>query len=458
MAIYHCEVKTISRKSGRTSTAAAAYRAGEKIKDTRTLEVFDYTKKKTVISADVVLPSDVTKKITRSDLWNMAEGAEKRKDATVAREYVIALPDELPREAQRELALKFAQALADRYHVAADVALHAPDRRGDERNIHAHILTTTRRITERGELADKTRELDGMASGRQQVTQIRELWAQMANAELARHGRDERIDHRTLKAQGIDRAPQIHVGVHATQMERRGIETEKGRRNKEIQNHNAEVAEVQREVAEYNREITEYRRRASEEQTRAKQADTPTQKPLEATKTPERENYNREQVEAALRVLDEAKKRHKARLQKKLETETAKKIAVQQEQYEAKAKEREELAKEEPKKKLLERQSTYHDRWRAWSEAMEAKRCELWNIGHSIDLLKEEQSRINYSELPQEAYKCACKEHPEEAKIVAWDRAQKNAKREQDIKRQLERRRERQRGRSARGMEDELEL
>ena len=442
MAIYHCEIKSISRANGRSATAAAAYRAGEKIKDTRTFEVFNYTKKKTVICADVVLPSDVTKKLSRSELWNMAEQAEKRKDAKVAREYEIALPAELPREAQRALALKFAQELADRYHIAADVALHAPDRKGDERNIHAHILTTTRRITENGVLADKTRELDVKTTAAQHVTAIRELWADIANAELARHGRDERIDHRTLKAQGIDREPQIHVGVHATAMERRGVETEKGARNREIQARNTELTEVQRAIDEHNRHIAEYRMEA---QTKAKQAVSPSQKPVEAIKTPETEIYTPEQVIAAKKVLNDAKERHAAWLKKWLDGETAKKIAPYQAQREAKAKEREELEQAEPKKKLFERQSAYQSRWRAWSDAMEANRRELWDIDHAIERLEEEKSRVSFSKLPREAYKRACEDHPEAARIVDWDRKREKELREQRLQERLkERRRERE--------------
>lgn len=450
MAIYHCEVKTISRKSGRSSTAAAAYRAGEKIKDGRTLEVFDYTKKKTVISANLIMPSNVTKKITRSELWNLAESAEKRKDATVAREYIIAIPDELPREAQRALALKFAQELADRYHIAADVALHAPDRRGDERNVHAHILTTTRRITESGELADKTRELDGMASGRQQVTLIRELWAQLANAALERHGRSERIDHRTLKEQGIDRQPQIHVGVHATQMERRGIETEKGSRNKEIQAHNGELAEIKQAITDHNRHIEEYRR-ATEGQSKSRQADTPTRNPAEPTKVPEKGSYTPEQVIAAKKALNDAQRRHTERLKKQLDEDTAKKIAPYQVLYAGKVKERDELEKAEPKKKLFERQSVYSGRRHVWSAALEAKKSELWDIAHAIEQLQEEQNRVSFSVLPEEAYKLACKEHPEAAKIVAWDKEREKELRELRLRERLKER-EKERKQDARSL------
>lgn len=294
MAIFHCEVKSISRSDGRTSTAAASYRAGAKIKDERTQTQYDYTRKQNVIDTYIVLPSDIELKIDRAELWNKAEFAEKRKDAKVAREYEIALPAELPPEVQRQLAITFAQTIADRFHVAADVAIHKPDRKGDQRNVHAHILTTTRRIDERGELGEKTRELDTKPTSAKHVEAIREIWAALVNDELEKHGVKERVDHRTLAAQGIDRAPQIHVGVHATQMERRGIETERGAENRKRQELNKRVDELKAELtAEQEKAAAAVRAKTAAKNAPEKpqpthqKAVSPSQKPVEAPKTAE---------------------------------------------------------------------------------------------------------------------------------------------------------------------------
>ena len=103
MAIFHLSVKTVSRSAGRSATAAAAYRAGVEITDERTGEIHDYTRKGGVESAELVLPAGAPEwAADRAALWNAAEQAEKRKNSTVAREFEIALPEELsPAERQR---------------------------------------------------------------------------------------------------------------------------------------------------------------------------------------------------------------------------------------------------------------------------------------------------------------------------------------------------------------------
>lgn len=219
MAIYHLSVKTISRSAGRSATAAAAYRAGDKITDERTGEIHDYTRKGGIESIDIILPSNAPEWASdRSALWNAAEQAETRKNSTVAREFEIALPDELDAEERRRLAVDFARELVDRHGLAADVAIHAPNKHGDEKNHHAHILVSTRRLTADG-FTEKTRELDDRKTG--EVERWRERFATLQNERLEKNGNAERVDHRSLKAQGIDREPTRHLGPSATGYERR---------------------------------------------------------------------------------------------------------------------------------------------------------------------------------------------------------------------------------------------
>ena len=221
MAIFHLSVKTISRSDGRSATAAAAYRAGVEITDERTGEIHDYTRKGGVESAALILPDNAPEWATdRAKLWNAAEQAEKRKNSTVAREFEIALPAELPAAERQALAHDFARALVARHGCAADVAIHAPGKEGDNRNHHAHILLTTRRLGPDG-FGEKTRELDDQKVGKVLVTEWRERWAGMANASLERHGHAERIDHRSHAARGIEAAPSQHLGPAATGYERR---------------------------------------------------------------------------------------------------------------------------------------------------------------------------------------------------------------------------------------------
>lgn len=229
MAEYHLSTKIISRKAGRSSTAAAAYRAGEQIVDKRTGEIHDYTKKAGVMHSEVIMPEGCKWQPDRAELWNAVEAKNKRADAQVAREFVVALPHELDENDRRKLAQGFARHIANEYSVAADLAIHAPSKQGDQRNYHAHILTTTNKLNEHGDLGNKARELDAIAHGmnrhshgqRNEIDRLRETWADMQNARLKEAGISARVDHRSLAAQGIERQPTQHLGPTATAIERR---------------------------------------------------------------------------------------------------------------------------------------------------------------------------------------------------------------------------------------------
>lgn len=242
MAIFHCQAKAISRAAGRSATAAAAYRAGVCLQDERTGEVHDYTRKKGVEHSEIITPDGST--TTREQLWNAAESAEKRKDAKVAREWEIALPEELTNEERIEVAREFAKAVSATYGVAADLCIHAPGKDGDQRNHHAHILTTTRSY-QNGQLGGKTRVLDSPKTSGKEVESMRRVWADIANRALEKAGHEARIDPRSLKNQGIeDRKPTRHMGPAATAMERRGIQTERGDLNRAAATPSQERAEL----------------------------------------------------------------------------------------------------------------------------------------------------------------------------------------------------------------------
>lgn len=257
MASYHCSIKPVSRGKGRSGIAAAAYRAGVCLKDERTGEVHDYTRKQGVEHTELVLPERVS--LDREQLWNAAEGTEKRKDARVAREFELALPAELTPEQRRELATDFAKSLVDKYGVAADVAVHEPSRKGDQRNHHAHILITTRQVTAQGlgektdlEREDKALRALGKPPGREQIEALRADWATRCNTTLERAGHLERVSHKSLEAQGIEREPTNHLGPVATAMERRGVSTERGdlnraRADQEQQAERQELASLERQ-------------------------------------------------------------------------------------------------------------------------------------------------------------------------------------------------------------------
>ncbi|HTT81057.1 MAG TPA: MobA/MobL family protein [Stellaceae bacterium] len=169
MAIYSLHVKTVSRSAGRSVVAAAAYRAAEVIADNRLGVVWDFTRKYGVLHSEIIVPAGAPSwAIDRGELWNAAERAEDKStrwgNATTGRDIILALPHELS-PAQRLAAVQeFAAGLVERYGVAVDFAIHAPDRHSDERNYHAHLLMTTRQIGADG-FGAKTRALDSFRTG-----------------------------------------------------------------------------------------------------------------------------------------------------------------------------------------------------------------------------------------------------------------------------------------------------
>lgn len=209
MAIFHFQANAIQRSKGRSSVAAAAYRAGTSLTDDRTGLTFDYSKKK----VDKTFLVGWTG--TREELWNAAEAAENRKDSTTAREYVIALPAELTEFEREHLARTLARIINTRYSVAVDVCLHGLN----SKNPHAHLLTTTREacpignelgaksIVDISHSEQKKRKLDYSKS---QLETLKKDWCELVNNALAINDFNSRITHLSFKKQGINnRKPQI---------------------------------------------------------------------------------------------------------------------------------------------------------------------------------------------------------------------------------------------------------
>ncbi|WP_386172356.1 MobQ family relaxase [Sulfitobacter sp. R86518] len=235
MASYHLSVKTIKRSAGRTATAAGAYRAGERIECQREGRIHDYTRKQGIEETFIVAPENAPAWAQdRSKLWNEAEAIETRRNSVTAREWELALPSEISDEDRSQITRQFAEELVSRYGVAVDVAIHAPHREGDQRNHHAHVLTSTRKLEPEGFTA-KTRVLDSAKTGGVEIEQMRGVWAELQNRALERVGEAERVDHRslekqreaaqergdTLSAEELDRDPELKLGPAANSMERR---------------------------------------------------------------------------------------------------------------------------------------------------------------------------------------------------------------------------------------------
>ena len=265
MALYSLSTSAISRKAGRSAVTAAAYRAGVELVDERTGVVHDYTRKRGVEHVELMVPEGITLD-SPSALWNAAEAAEKRKDGRPAREILVALPAELDADQRTVLAREITRDLVDRYGVAAQLAIHAPDKAGDQRNHHAHILITTRRYNHDGLGAKSQLEWSAtqckkhkVAKPQDELKALRERWADMQNAALERADCAARVDHRSLAARGIDRVPQIHVGNHGTDMIRQGTPeySERAMLNLEIIDTNREVLHL-RERLDAERAVQEW--------------------------------------------------------------------------------------------------------------------------------------------------------------------------------------------------------
>lgn len=231
MAIYHLSVKLITRTNGRSATAAAAYRAGEKIHDHRTGQTFDYTRKKEVSYRRIFTPPNAPQWAKdREQLWNAVEQSEIRKDAQVAREIEVALPIELSPSQHIILLERFVHTQIISKGMIADVVIH--NKKG---NPHAHILLTTREINITNDgFGKKSRDWNS----KEQLEEWREQWAKHCNRRLSIASSKLRIDHRSLQDQGVDRIPTVHVGANCHAMDKRGITSKRKELNTLIKEKN----------------------------------------------------------------------------------------------------------------------------------------------------------------------------------------------------------------------------
>ena len=278
MAIYHCSVKIIGRSKGKSVIAAAAYRAGEKLYDRETGLIHDFTRKGGVVHREILLPDHAPKEyLDRQTLWESVTKVEKKSNAQLAREVEIALPVEFSRELQLAVIREYVQTNFVSAGMCADVAIH--DKKNG--NPHAHILLTTRPMKADGtwgakEKKEYARDVNGnriplidKKTGKQKlgkrneklwkritvqandwndrgnVEKWRKSWADICNRYLSV---EQQIDHRSYKRQGVDKIPSIHMGPAASQMERRGIATEKGNINREIAADNKLLKEIKARI------------------------------------------------------------------------------------------------------------------------------------------------------------------------------------------------------------------
>jgi hypothetical protein len=253
MAQYHFHAEMIQRSAGQSAVATAAYRAGERINDDRIGKEFDYRRKSGILHTEIMTPLNAPEwMLDRSQLWNAVEKSETRKNNQLARSFDISLMAELSLEKNLELIRRFVQEQWVDQGMVADIAVHEPGRNSDQRNIHAHVLLTTREITANG-FGGKQRDWND----RKEFLEWRKEWADHANRMLEQEGLAARIDHRSLIDQGIDRQPTTHVGPSGKAMERKGKSSDRAQLNRDIANTNGALQQAKDDLARSEERLAE---------------------------------------------------------------------------------------------------------------------------------------------------------------------------------------------------------
>lgn len=295
MAMYHCSIKNISRSGGKSAVASASYRAGEKLEDLETGLTHDYTKKTEVVYSEIFLCENAPREYQdRATLWNAVEQKETASNSRLAREWEVALPNELTLEQSKKLVRGFAQSLADE-GMCVDTNIHWKDG-----NHHAHIMGTVRAINEKGEWTAKTRKVYDLDENGQKIPQIdkktglqkvdgqnrkqwkshkedytnwnskekveewRERWADQCNKALEKAQSLERVDHRSFERQGIERIPTIHEGYVARQMEEKGQTAERCEINRDINAANTQLSALEHQQNLFTRLLEQLREKVKE--------------------------------------------------------------------------------------------------------------------------------------------------------------------------------------------------
>jgi len=273
MDVIHWQMNILGRKTGSASGKAknssprsvalySAYCAGEKTQDTCSGQNRDWSKRRDVFFTEVILPQNApTEYGDRKILWSEVEKVEKHKNAQLARQIVIALPNEFSPDIQVQTIREYVQECFVNRGMCADVCLHD----NGTGNPHAHVILTTRSLDQDGSWMAKQKKVYRLDSDgntiydpikRQykcstvkinnwddprNVELWREAWAHICNRAYERLGFKKRVTHLSYKKQGLGLLPMKHLGSQLAAMERRGIRTKLGEQNRTIKCHNIAV-------------------------------------------------------------------------------------------------------------------------------------------------------------------------------------------------------------------------
>lgn len=269
----HTHVDIVARSKGHSVIAKAAYNARDKLQDEYYGKIHDYSKKEDLVFSKIFLPEHIPKEFSnREYLWNSVEKIEKSKNSQLARNLLFTLPRELNEQDRIKLISEFIEENFTSKGMIADCNIHNPMASDHEEQPHAHILLTLREIDEKGNWKPKCRKeyiLDEnggkikLKSGNYKSRKVnlndwnkpdkakewRENFSKKANEYLARNNINKRIDPRTFKEQGREELPQIHLGTSSYQMEKKGIQTERGNQNRKIIALNLEFRKLKEELS-----------------------------------------------------------------------------------------------------------------------------------------------------------------------------------------------------------------
>ena len=259
MALYHFNLRQISRNKGQSAIASAAYRSGEKLYSTYYGEPSDYTRKGGVVLAEIHLPEHAPACYSdRQTLWNAVEWGEKNKGAQLAHSFEITLMNEFSMEENIELGRRFVEEQLVARGMIADFCVHDPKKKeGEEPNPHMHIMVPIRPLNSDGTWGVKQKKepiLDENGtpilgkggkpkmravsttnwSSKETLLAMRKAWADMNNELFAQKGLSARISEESYEARGIDRIPMVHEGPNIRAMEEKGIHTVLGDLNRMI--------------------------------------------------------------------------------------------------------------------------------------------------------------------------------------------------------------------------------